>query len=298
MPSSCMAYFLFFRAARLILISRFTILGRIAFILSSLLIMVEHSGRSRRMPRPIRPPSPTCLWAGMFIPAPSLPSTPSPRARRPPSGALRPLPVEVDGVKLTAGCAQPAADALVGAVSLHRFVQPDTSMTIGRDPRYFVELDKNNIKVEQYDSAQRQIPGMDGSFDWKKSFRDAKRTFTEEQVKGLIGLGIRLGPAAPGQLHPAALQQLAPLHALADGQHDAARTAHRCGADSVAMYCLEPREKMPASLEEIAEAEEEDIAIQCGWGPKEVLSENGKVSGVVFMRCTSVWDSQGRFAPM
>ena len=78
---------------------------------------------------------------------------------------------------------------------------------------------------------------------------------------------------------------------------DAARTAHRCGADSVAMYCLEPREKMPASLEEIAEAEEEDIAIQCGWGPKEVLTENGKVSGVVFMRCTSVWDSQGRFAP-
>ena len=24
---------------------------------------------------------------------------------------------------------------------------------------------------------------MDDSFDWKKSFRDAKRTFTEEQVK-------------------------------------------------------------------------------------------------------------------
>ena len=68
-------------------------------------------------------------------------------------------------------------------MSLHRFVQPDTSMTIGRDPRYFVELDKNNIKVEQYDTASRQIPGMDDSFDWKKSFRDAKRTFTEEQVK-------------------------------------------------------------------------------------------------------------------
>ena len=78
---------------------------------------------------------------------------------------------------------------------------------------------------------------------------------------------------------------------------DAARTAHRCGADSVQMFCLEPREKMPASLEEIAEAEDEDVAIQCGWGPKEILSEGGKVIGVVFMRCTSVWDSQGRFAP-
>ncbi len=78
---------------------------------------------------------------------------------------------------------------------------------------------------------------------------------------------------------------------------DAARTAHRCGADEVRMYCLEPRDKMPASLEEIAEAEEESIAIHCGWGPKEVLTENGRVSGVVFMKCTSVWDDQGRFAP-
>lgn len=78
---------------------------------------------------------------------------------------------------------------------------------------------------------------------------------------------------------------------------DAARTAHRCGAESVTMYCLEPREKMPASLEEIAEAEEEGVTIQCGWGPKEVLTDGGKVSGVVFMRCTSVWDAEGRFAP-
>ena len=78
---------------------------------------------------------------------------------------------------------------------------------------------------------------------------------------------------------------------------DAARTAHRCGAESVQMFCLEPKDKMPASLEEIAEAEDEDITIQCSWGPKEILTEGGKVSGIVFMRCTSVWDGQGRFAP-
>lgn len=78
---------------------------------------------------------------------------------------------------------------------------------------------------------------------------------------------------------------------------DSARTAHRCGSDDVQMFCLEPREKMPASLEEIAEAEEEEITINCGWGPKEILAENGKVSGIVFMRCTSVWDDQGKFAP-
>lgn len=78
---------------------------------------------------------------------------------------------------------------------------------------------------------------------------------------------------------------------------DVARTAGRCGAESVTMLCLEPREKMPASAEEISEAEDEGIAIRCGWGPKEILTENGKVKGIVFKRCTSVWDESGKFAP-
>lgn len=78
---------------------------------------------------------------------------------------------------------------------------------------------------------------------------------------------------------------------------DVARTAGRCGAESVTMLCLEPREKMPASAEEIADAEDEGITIRCGWGPKEILTENGKVKGIVFKRCTSVWDASGKFAP-
>ena len=78
---------------------------------------------------------------------------------------------------------------------------------------------------------------------------------------------------------------------------DVARSAHRCGADSVNMYCLEPRDRMPASEEEIGEATEEGVAIHCGWGPKEILTENGKVNGIVFKRCVSVWDAEGRFSP-
>ena len=78
---------------------------------------------------------------------------------------------------------------------------------------------------------------------------------------------------------------------------DVARTAHRCGADSVTIFCLEPREKMPASEEEIAEAMEEGVSLNCGWGPKEILTENGKVTGIVFKRCVSVWDESGRFSP-
>ena len=78
---------------------------------------------------------------------------------------------------------------------------------------------------------------------------------------------------------------------------DVARSAHRCGAESVSMYCLEPRDRMPASEEEIAEAAEEGVALNCGWGPKEILTENGKVRGIVFKRCVSVWDAEGRFNP-
>jgi len=63
------------------------------------------------------------------------------------------------------------------------------------------------------------------------------------------------------------------------------------------MFCLEPREKMPASTEEIAEAEDENVSIHCGWGPKEILTENGKVKGIVFKKCVSVWDESGRFNP-
>lgn len=79
---------------------------------------------------------------------------------------------------------------------------------------------------------------------------------------------------------------------------DAARTATRCGDGKVLMYCLEQREEMPASEEEIAEAQEEQVQINCGWGPREVISEDGKVIGVVFKKCVRVLDEQGHFAPL
>ena len=78
---------------------------------------------------------------------------------------------------------------------------------------------------------------------------------------------------------------------------DVARTASRCGASDVSMFCLEGRNIMPASEEEIAEAQEEGITLNCGWGPKEILTENGKVKGIVFKKCLSVFDENKRFSP-
>ena len=65
---------------------------------------------------------------------------------------------------------------------------------------------------------------------------------------------------------------------------DAARISSRCVDAKISMFCLEQRENMPASKEEIAEALEEGIELNCGWGPKEVLEEDGKVAGVVFKK--------------
>ncbi|MDE7046862.1 MAG: FAD-dependent oxidoreductase [Lachnospiraceae bacterium] len=79
---------------------------------------------------------------------------------------------------------------------------------------------------------------------------------------------------------------------------DAARTAVRCAEGKVSMFWLESRDEMPAGREEILEAAEEHIAINNGWGPKEILTENGRAVGVVFKKCTRVYDENHRFAPV
>jgi len=78
---------------------------------------------------------------------------------------------------------------------------------------------------------------------------------------------------------------------------DVARTAVRSGASGVSMYCLETRDIMPAAADEVEEAESESIAVNNAWGPKEILVEGGKVKGIVFKRCTAVFDAEHRFSP-
>lgn len=79
---------------------------------------------------------------------------------------------------------------------------------------------------------------------------------------------------------------------------DVARTAARVGSETVVMYCLESRQEMPALQEEIDEALSEDINIDNSWGPKRILVENGKVVGVEFKKCLSVFDNNGKFSPL
>ena len=79
---------------------------------------------------------------------------------------------------------------------------------------------------------------------------------------------------------------------------DVARTAARLSGETVEMFCLESREQMPALDEEIEEASSENISINNGWGPARIISEDGKLKAVEFSRCLSVFDEDGRFAPV
>jgi len=78
---------------------------------------------------------------------------------------------------------------------------------------------------------------------------------------------------------------------------DVARTALRVGANNVQIFSLEARDEMPAWEKEIGEALEEGIVLNPSWGPREIIHEAGKVTGIHFVRCLSVFDSEGRFNP-
>jgi NADPH-dependent glutamate synthase beta subunit-like oxidoreductase len=78
---------------------------------------------------------------------------------------------------------------------------------------------------------------------------------------------------------------------------DAAQIALRLGARKVHLVSLEKREEMPAFRWSVAEAEEEGIDIQNGWGPMRFRMEGKKLAGVGFKKCVAVCDSQGIFSP-
>ena len=79
-----------------------------------------------------------------------------------------------------------AIDAIAGGregyVSINRFVHKGNRLDLARDRREFVELNKDDIKVETFDNAQRQIPGKKASIA-QQTFEDLRLCLTEEQVK-------------------------------------------------------------------------------------------------------------------
>ena len=78
---------------------------------------------------------------------------------------------------------------------------------------------------------------------------------------------------------------------------DASRCSARNGAAEVTQLSLESFDEMPASAEEKEEAQRDGVVLNPGWGPKEVLTENGKVTGIIMKKCTRVFDENHKFSP-
>lgn len=79
---------------------------------------------------------------------------------------------------------------------------------------------------------------------------------------------------------------------------DVARSAIRLdGVKQTDIFSIEARENMPAHNEEVEEALEEEIKINNSWGPTRIITENGKVTGIEFKCCLSVFDENGKFNP-
>lgn len=78
---------------------------------------------------------------------------------------------------------------------------------------------------------------------------------------------------------------------------DIALIALRSGAKEVRLACLECAEEMPANEDEITQAIDEGVAINVSWGPKRILGDNGKVTGMELVHCVSVFDTNGVFNP-
>jgi NADPH-dependent glutamate synthase beta subunit-like oxidoreductase len=78
---------------------------------------------------------------------------------------------------------------------------------------------------------------------------------------------------------------------------DVAREAIRKGVPEVHMYCLENLDEIPAAREEIEEAEREGIRLHTRFGPRRILGEEGKVTGIELIKCSRVFDENRRFNP-
>ncbi|MGN0981263.1 MAG: FAD-dependent oxidoreductase [Candidatus Limivicinus sp.] len=79
---------------------------------------------------------------------------------------------------------------------------------------------------------------------------------------------------------------------------DVARAALRLGNGTVNIYCLEKDEEMPTVPEEKNAGLSDGVVINNSWAPKRILGEGGKVTGVELMRCLSVRNAEGKFAPV
>ncbi|HZQ71233.1 MAG TPA: FAD-dependent oxidoreductase [Terriglobales bacterium] len=144
-------------------------------------------------------------------------------------------------------------------------------------------------------------PGVYDGMDFLRAFNEGTPLPLGRRII-VIGGGNVAYDVARSALRPAG--EMTRNEAIADMErgeqvaYDVARSALRMSGDKeVHVVCLEKRAEMPADAVEILEGEEEGLRLHNSRGPKAIFGNNGAVTGLRTVRCTAVFDSNGRFNP-
>ena len=85
-----------------------------------------------------------------------------------------------------------------------------------------------------------------------------------------------------------------------DVAFDVARSALRSGSPEVNLAYLERDYlgEMPGSKDEQDGGRREGVVINDGWGPEEIVVEDGRIKGLKVKKVARVFDEEGRFSPV
>ena len=151
------------------------------------------------------------------------------------------------------------------------------------------------------------LPGADRAnvydgMDFLRSFNEGKPMPLGRRIV-VIGGGNVAYDVARSAVRP--FESMGHSEAMSDMErgeqvaYDVARSALRMSGDKeVHVVCLESREEMPADEVEVLEGEDEGLKLHNSRGPREVLGQNGTVTGLRTIRCKAVFDGNGRFNPV
>ena len=164
------------------------------------------------------------------------------------------------------------ADGVMAGIDFMRQVNLHEKKTLSGK---VVVIGGGNIGADLQSGGKLNIPG--GDADGVMAGIDFMRQVNLHEKKTLSGKVVVIGGGNIGA--------------------DVARTAVRCGAESVDLYCLEAYDDMPMGEEDRSECERDGITVHAGWGQTEIVVEDGKCAGIRFRKCTRVKNGEGRFAP-
>jgi len=149
------------------------------------------------------------------------------------------------------------------------------------------------------------LPGADremvyDGMDFLRAFNEGKPLVLGRRIV-VIGGGNVAYDVARSAVRPEFSSMSETISEMGRGEqvaYDVARSALRLSSDKeVHVVCLERREEMPADEVEIVEGEEEGLTLHDARGPKEILGQDGTVTGLRTVRCVSVFDSERKFNP-